>query len=221
MQSKWFLYKVFVVFTFLVTLFTLTACNQEEQPRESNFSGTEFVSTSDLFSLKVPAGWHMEEVIPGADFVMANTETALERYRNGSTIEAGDFVLNIGFLPLALFQENQLAHLGFQLGASPEVFLQSLLPMFRLGDESAAQAAGKTTLVSLEDGREAGRLTFSQAGREGMLLVFEAGNGVFAFVSALGFPGEMPELEGITYAVAAEITYQGTQQALYDALYGG
>jgi hypothetical protein len=220
MRTRQFLHKVLVIFVLLPTLFTLTACKGDEQIKEPSFSGTEFISTTNLFSLTVPVGWSAEEVVPGADLLMANTEAALERYHIGSAIEAGDLVLNVGFLPLALFQEEDLSHLDFQLEASPEVFLESLLPLFRIGDKPADNVAGEATLVSLHDGRDAGVLTFSEQGREGLILVFEAGAGVFAFVSAAGFPGEMNEFQEITYAVADAVAYNGTQDALYDALYG-
>lgn len=181
----------------------------------------EFVSATDLYSLMVPAGWSMEEVVPGADFVMANSAAALERYHNGSTLESGDIVLNVGFLPLALLQEKQLSHLGFQLGASPEVILQSLLPLFRMGDDPAVDAAGEAALVPLSNGKDAGMLTLSDAGYEGIILMFEAGDNVLAFVSAIAFPEKMDEYRELTYTLAAEVVFSGAQDALYAALRGG
>lgn len=72
----------------------------EEPTNEANYVSTsEFVSATDLFSLKVPDGWSSEEILPGADFAMANSESALEHYKNGNAVESGDFVLNVGFLP--------------------------------------------------------------------------------------------------------------------------
>ena len=218
MKPKQFWPQLLLIFGLLIPLFTLTACNQKAQVKDAD---AEFISTADLFSLKVPPDWSAVEVVPGADVAMANSEAALDRYLNHQAVQANDLVLNLVFLPLALFQENQLAHLGFQLEASPELFLQSLLPMFRLGDQPAAQTAGEATLISLANGQMAGRLTFSQENRAGLLLVFEVEDGVFAFVSALGSPETMPKLEDFTYTVAAEIKFQGTQQALYNALYGG
>jgi hypothetical protein len=187
----------------------------------NDVSTSEFVSATNLFSLKVPDGWSSEEVLPGAVFVMANSESALERYKNGGAVKSGDYVINLGFLPLALLQENQLKHLGFQFEASPEAFLQSLLPMFRIGDEPAGDVAGNARLVSLSDGREAGMLTLSNEGGEGMILMFEAGDGVLAFVSTKASPGEMAEFQELTSALAAEVVYNGAQDALYGALYGG
>jgi hypothetical protein len=181
----------------------------------------EIVSATEFFTVKIPAGWSRQEVVPGADFVLGNSEAALERYNTRGDIESGDYVLNVGFLPLALLQERDLSHLGFQFDASPEVFLQSLLPLFRSGDLPAGDNAGEAVLVSLSDEREAGMLTLSDEGREGLILVFTAGDGVLAFVSAVGYPGETGSLQEIAYAVAAEVVFSGTQDALYGALYGG
>lgn len=220
MKSKWLLHKLFVIFILLATLFALGACTKEGQAMEPGFPATAFVSSTDLYNLMIPIGWSTQEVIPGADVLITNTEAALERYTNNDAIESGDTVLNVGFLPLALLQEKELAHLGFQFKASPEVFLQSLLPMFRIGNESAVNVAGEVTLVSLGNGRDAGMLTFSEEGREGLILVFAAGDDVFSFVSAIGFPGEMEEFQEITFSVAAGVTYNGSQDALYKVLYG-
>lgn len=247
MESKLFFKKVFLLVVIVAALFTLTACKKEAQkeveateailqpsstpvPPETSVkkptqeandvSTTEYISTTNLFSLKVPDGWYSEEVLPGAGFVMANSEAALEHYKGGTALQSGDFVLNIGFLPLALLKENQLRHLGFKFDASPEVFLQSLLPMFRIGDEPAGNIAGEAALISLSDGREAGMLTLSDKGREGMIMMFEAGDGVLVFVSGEAFPGEMDEFQELTDALAAEVVYSGAQDALYAALRG-
>lgn len=181
----------------------------------------EVVSITKFFCVQAPTGWHKEEAIPGANLVLANSEMAFERYSTGSTIESGDLVVNIGFLPLTLLQDDQLSHLGFQFEASPEIFLQSLLPMFRIGNEPAADVAGEPTRVSIGDGRDAGMLTLSDEGREGLILVFAAGDGVIAFVSAIGFPGEMDAFQETVYAVTAQVEFSGAQDALYGALYGG
>ncbi|MEJ2263944.1 MAG: hypothetical protein P8X95_10895 [Anaerolineales bacterium] len=220
MKSKRFLQKAFLIFVLMVALFVLAACSGKEQAKEPSIPSTKFVSSTELFSLYVPTGWSIEEVIPGADLVMANSDAALGRFTSDGIIESGDVVLNVGFLPLALLQEKELSHLGFQYEASPDVFLQSLLPMFHLGDKPAGSAAGDVMLVSLGDERDAGMLTFSEEKREGSILVFTAGNDVFAFISATTFPGGMGEFQEITYAVAAGIAYSGSQNALYQKLYG-
>jgi len=220
MKRKRFLCKVVWVFALIAVLSILMACSGKEQTKEPDFPSAEFVSSTELFSLYVPKGWSMEEVIPGADLVMANSETALTHYRKGSALESGELVLNVGFLPLALLQEKELSHLGIQVEVPPDAFLQSLLPMFLLGDQPAKEVAGKAELVSLSDGSDAGKLSLSENEREGLILVFSAGKDVFAFISATTYPGGMNELQEITYAVAAGVTYSGSQDALYSKLYG-
>lgn len=220
MKRKRFLYKVVLVFAIITVLFILMACSRKGRAIEPNFPSAEFVSSTELFSLYVPTGWSMEEVIPGANLVMANSETALTHYRNRSALESGELVLNVGFLPLALLQEKELSHFGIQVEASPDTFLQSLLPMFLLGNQQAKEVAGEAELVSLSDGRDAGMLSLSEDGREGLILAFTAGKDVFAFISATTYPGEMNEFQEITYAVAAGVTYSGSQDALYSKLYG-
>jgi hypothetical protein len=249
MKSKPIFYQAFVILVLLATITVLGACQGAGQTEEATSTTatevetsststpaptpnkvatqpdyeltTEFVSATEFFRLMAPSGWSIEENIPGADLLMANSEQALNRYRDEGTVASGDYVLKVGFLPLALLQDKQLAHFGFQFGASPEVFLQSLLPMFRMGDALAADIAGEITLISLGDEREAGMLTFSDEAYEGVLLVFEAGDGVLAFVSTIAAPGEMEFFQDVTSAVAAEMEFNGTQDALYGVLYGG
>ena len=220
MKRKRFLYKVVWVFALIAVLSILIACSGKEQAIEPDFPSAEFVSSTELFSLYVPTGWSVEEVIPGADLVMANSEAALEHYRSESALESGDLVLNIGFLPLALFQEQALAHLDIQIEASPEVFLQSILPMFLVEGKPAGDVAGEAVSVSLGDGREAGMLIFSKEGRDGLILVSKAGKDVFAFVSVTTYPGGMVEFQETAYQVAAGITYNGSGSDLYSKLNG-
>ena len=220
MIRKRFLYKLVLVIALIAALFILTACSGKVQAKEPDFPSSEFVSSTELFGLYVPTGWSMEEVVSGADLLMANSETALARYRNENAFESGELVLNIGFLPLALFQEKELSHLGIQVEAPPDAFFQSLLPMFLLGDQPAEEAAGETELISLSDGRGAGILSLSEEGRDGLILVFTAGKDVFALVSATTFPGGLQEFQETILEVAAGVAYTGTQDALYSKLYG-
>lgn len=220
MNSKVYLKRLFAVFSLLTLLFSLSACGGKQQGRQPNFPVTELVSSTELFRLYIPTGWNTQEVVPGADLLMANSEAALEHYRSESGFESGELVLNVGFLPLAFLQEKELSHLGIQVEAPPDAFLQSLLPMFLLGGQPAREATGKAGLVSLSDGRDAGMLTLSEDGREGLILVFTAGKDVFAFISATTYPGGMNDFREITYAVAAGVTYSGSQDALYSKLYG-
>ena len=220
MNSKVYLKRLFAVFSLLTLLFSLSACGGKQQGRQPGFPVTELVSSTELFKLYVPVDWRMDEVIPGADLVVANTESALTHYRSESALESGELVLNIGFLPFALFEEQALAHLKIQIEASPEVFLQSILPMFLVDGEPAGDLVGEPVLVSLGDGRDAGTVTFSKEGRDGMILVFKAGKDVFAFVSVITYPGGMVEFQETAHEVAAGITYDGSGSALYSKLNG-
>jgi len=220
MKAKRFLNKVSIMFVMMAVLFVLSACRGEVHALEPSFPSTEFLSSTDLFRLYVPSGWRMEESVPGAGLVMANTEAALERYNNGNALETDDVVLNVGFLPMALLQEKELSHLGFQFKAPPDLFLQSLLPMFHIGYKPSSNVVGKPALVSLGNEQDAGMLTFSEEGRDGLILVFIASNDVITFLSATTSPGGMGEFQEIIYAVAAGVAYSGSQDALYSKLYG-
>jgi hypothetical protein len=178
----------------------------------------QIVSVTEFFSLQVPEGWSSEEVIPGANFVMANSEQALERYRAGKVIETGDFVLNIGFLPYRLLQTNELRSLDFQFDAPADIFFQSLIPMFRTAD---TLAPSEPQLVTLNNKREAGLLKISERGREGAILMIFAGDSVIALVSSVAYPGEMDQFQGIADSIAAEVEFSGDQDALYGIRLGG
>ena len=220
MKSQIFLQRLFVIFSLLALLFSLSACGKKDQGREPSFPVTEYVSSTELFKLYIPTGWKAQEVIPGADIIMANSDTALENYQSGNALESGELVLNVGFLPLALFQEQALAHLDIQIEASPEIFLQSILPMFLVEGEPAGDVAGEAVSVSLGDGREAGMLIFSKESRDGLILVSKAGKDVFAFFSVTTYPGGLVEFQETAYQVAAGITYNGSGSDLYSKLNG-
>lgn len=246
-MNKSIFQRLFLVIVFLAALSTLAACRKVTQdkpvasapvagganrPTSTSLSpeatkapngppGVAFVSATELYSLKTPGGWVVEEIVPGAGLVMANSEAALERARSGSATGPGDFVLNLGFLPVALLKEKELTHLGFQLDAPAEVVLQSLLPMFQIGADPAAEVLGQPVRISLRDEREAGMLTVTSEAHEGMILLFEASDGVLALVSTFAYEGEMAEYQEITYAIAAEVAYNGAQDALYGVLLGG
>ena len=149
---------------------------------------------------------------------MANTEDALGRYKDGGAVSSGDFVLNVGFLPYDLFEQREVKPLGIQFEATPDVFLQSVLPIFNIKGDAVL---GDVDLVSLDGERDAGMITVSEEGREGMILMFEAGDGVVAFVSTIGFPGEMADFQEAAYAVAAGVTFGGAHEALYGQLLRG
>jgi len=189
-----------------------------EEPATAETVMEEYVSMTEFFSVQVPAGWISEETFPGGAFITANSEAALSRFNNGGAVESGDLVLNIGFLPYELFRQREVVPLGIQFDAPPDLFLQSVLPVFRFADNAIVSAP---ELVALSDEREAGLVTLSDEGREGIILMFEAGDEVVAFVSAVGFPGELAPFQELTYAVAAGVAFSGAQEALYGTLLGG
>jgi hypothetical protein len=178
----------------------------------------EYVSATEFFSVKVPAGWSSGETFPGGAFIMANSEGALERFKNDHAIESGDLVLNVGFLPFELFRQREVVPLDIQFDATPDLFLQSLLPMFRISEDAVLS---EPELVSLSDDRDVGLLTALGEWREGLILMFSAGDEVVGIVSAVGFPGELDAYRDIVYAVAAEVTFNGAQDVLYRTFLGG
>lgn len=178
----------------------------------------EYVSTTEFFSLKVPAGWSSEETFPGGAYIMANSEAAFEHYNNGSGFEPGDLVINVGFLPYELFRQREIVPLNIQFDETPDLFLQSILPIFRSADNAVLS---DTELVSLSDERDAGLVTVSDQGREGLILVFVAGDEVIALVSAIGYPGEIDAYREPIYTIAAGVVFSGTQDALYGTFLGG
>lgn len=188
----------------------------QAEPMDIELQGV--VSMTEFFSLAVPAGWSSAEPVPGGAFVMANSQAALDRHQGGQAVEAGDLVINVGFLPYRLLEANELRGLGFQFDAPLDVFLQSLMPMFKT---DAALTFSQAELVSLGNDREAGRMTVSAEGREGIVLMFPAGDRVIALVSAVAAPGGMAQFEAVTYSVASGVTFGGEQDALYGALLGG
>jgi hypothetical protein len=76
-------------------------------------------------------------------------------------------------------------------------------------------------LVSLSGAQEAGKLAVSDAQREGMVLMFPAGDSVISLVSTVNFPGEADAYQDTAYAIAAGVVFNGEQDALYGTLLGG
>jgi hypothetical protein len=177
----------------------------------------EFVSESEFFSIQVPADWHTEEVVPGIALVTANSEAAFARYSAGETPESGDFVVNVGFLPYEVLRQRELASWNIQFDATPDIFLQSFLPLFRLDEETLM---GDAQLISLSDTRDAGQLSFSDGEREGTVVVFHAGEEIVGFVSTVGAVGETADFQDVTYAIATEAEFSAPQQTLWFALLG-
>lgn len=190
----------------------------DELPVTTASDVEEFVSVTEFFSVKIPNGWSSEETFPGGALIMANSDVALDRYQDGSAVEPGDFVLNIGFLPFALFKQREVVPLGIQVEATPDVFLRSLLPLFKIEGEAVLS---NVELVSTNGERDAGMLTVSDEGREGIILLLVAGDGVVALISTVSYPGEMAEFQDIVYTIASEATFRGAQDVLYGTFLGG
>ena len=177
-------------------------------------------SSSGHVRIMVPPGWVIEEDADGVRLVLANAEAALTTFKEGELPKPGEVVITIGFIPAALFAEKDFSHVGIQLEASPDLFLQSIMPMLRITGAETADVSG-SELVPLSGEREAGLATIATLQREGSLLVFEAAEGVMAFVSTVAYPGELPDLQAITFAVASSLDYTGSADALTAAFYGG
>ena len=198
-------------FTLLLVLSNVFLANAQD----SNMR--EFISESEFFSIKVPADWYTEEVVPGIALVTASSEAAFARYSAGEAPESGDFVVNVGFLPYEVLRQRELASWNIQFEATPDVFLQSFLPLFRLDEEILM---GDAQLISLSDTRDAGQLSFSDGERAGTVMVFHAGEEIVGFVSTAGVPGETADFQDVTYPIAAEAKFTAPQQTLWFALLG-
>ena len=176
--------------------------------------------TNNMFSVAYPAGWIAFEHEDGIGLAIANSDAAMTRFGVGESVP-GDLALNIGFIPAAWFAMGEWEDVGIQLEATPDVFLQSIMPMLRLTEAYAEGAVIRDSeLVSLSDGVEAGLLTVSYGERVGMLIVFETTEGVFAFVNALGNPAEVEDFQKIALAVAASIEYTDSAENLRDSFFG-
>lgn len=177
-------------------------------------------SSSGHVSVMSPSGWVVEEDADGVRLVLANAEAALTTFNAGEQPKPGEAVITIGFIPAALFAEKDFSHVGIQLEASPDLFLQSIMPMLRITGAETADVSG-SELVPFSDEREAGLVTIATPQREGSLLVFEAAEGVMAFVSTVAYLGELPDLQAVTFAVVSSLDYIGSADTLTTAFYGG
>ena len=176
----------------------------------------KFVSATKFFSLTVPARWRTEEKVPGVALIMASSQAALDRFKGGAAFQPGDVVVNVGFLPFALLRLPGVRDLDFKFEAPPEVFLQSLLPMFHLSGD----ALGDISRVSLGNGRTAGMLRVSSKGHEGLVLLVKAGEGIIALISTVYLPGEAQRFQASVYTVAGSVDFVGTQEGLLGSIIG-
>ena len=92
-----------------------------------------------------------------------------------------------------------------------------MLPLFRISDGAVISEA---ELVSVSDQRDVGKVTVLADGREGSILVFHPADGVVAFVSTAGFPGETADFQEFAYAIAAGTAFSAPQNALWGVMVG-
>jgi hypothetical protein len=178
-----------------------------------------FISALEHINVRQLEDWVIEEDEDGIQFVIANSKAALEHFQADQS-KPGDFALNTGFIPASFFERREFADLNIKMGVDPGAFLQSIMPMLRLtGDSVESAVVNENELVSLGDKYEAGLLKISNEKREGMFIVFEAAEGVMAFVSAVGYPGELHSFLEIAFTIAASIEYRGSVENLITAFY--
>ncbi len=173
---------------------------------------TEFTSATEQFSLRYPAAWVVEEDVKGGVLTIANTEAALSRF-SADQVEAGDFALNVGFVP-AIFLEL----IGVRLGTTPQSLLQSIMPVMRSRSENTVVSDIK--VVSFAGDREAALMMVSDEQGEGSFMVFEAAEGVIAFISAVGHPAEFEAFSDIALTVSATVKFNGDADVLWAAMLG-
>ena len=177
----------------------------------------EFISERGFFSVDVPTDWKADEIVPGAALLIANSDAAVERYQANDQPESGDLIVSVGFLPYNILQAPQVASLNIQYDASPDIFLQSLLPLFRIREEVSV---GMAELVSVSDLRDAGVVSVSADEREGDILVFHVADRVVAFISTQGFLGETDTFQEFVYSIAASTEFTAPQSALWGVMVG-
>jgi hypothetical protein len=176
---------------------------------------TDYSSSTGQFRLSYPTAWVLDETLGDGALLLGNTQAALDRHVGGAPPAAGDLVVNVGFLPFTLFQRKELKPFDLQLQAPPDRILQSVLPVFHTKGDAVL---GEADLVSLSEERDAGMVTVSAGDREGLILMFSAGDQVVALISTVASPGEMSRFEDVTYRIASEVVFEGDGEALYGRL---
>jgi hypothetical protein len=178
----------------------------------------EFTSATEQFSLRYPADWVAEEDVEGGVLVIANTEAALARFNAGQKIEAGDFALNVGFVPAEFFE---IPMVDMRVEGTPKSSLLqfTLASLMRARNDNTAVSDIK--IVSFAGEREAALVMVSDDQGEGAFMIIDdAGERVVAFVSAVGYPAEFETFSDIALTVAATVEYNGHSEALWAAMLG-
>lgn len=179
---------------------------------------TAYRSPSDQFEVSHPLTWVVEETFDGGAVVLANTQEAMDRHRNGTAPDDDDLVVNVGFLPATLFEQRELRRFEVTEDLAPDDYLRAALPVFETVDGASI---GEVELVTLPDGSEAGATTVEATDREGRILATEAGTRVTAIISTTTAPGKGRDYEEVVEAIAAGSAFDGDGDALYGRLLSG
>lgn len=236
MRSKRFLHKPLVLLALVPALFALTACQyferleeeestleaEEIQPAPSPIASETPVEepaspeamdfVNDLFSVAYPAGWVALEHEDGSGVILANSESSLDRYRQGAELESGDQALNISLTPAELYQA---LFIPIEPGSSAGELSEALLT--KLGGINGTEAVA-AEIVTLEDGREVAIQRAANNRAEGSVILFEIFEGVIALTTVTGYPGEYEEAEGTALAILLSLDFGGTVETLTVAI---
>lgn len=236
MRSKRFLHKVLVLLALVLALFALTACQyferleeeestleaEETQPAQSPIAPETSVEepaspetmdfVNDLFSVAYPAGWVALEHEDGSGVILANSESGLDRYRQGAELKSGDQALNISLTPAELYQA---LFIPIEPGSSAGELSEALLT--KLGGINGTEAVA-AEIVTLEDGREVAIQRAANNRAEGSVILFEIFEGVIALTTVTGYPGEYEEAEGTALAILLSLDFGGTVETLTVAI---
>lgn len=175
-------------------------------------------SPSDQFEVSHPVTWVVEETFDGGAVVLANTQEAMDRYRDGAAPDDDDLVVNVGFLPATLFEQRELRRFEVTEDLAPDDYLRAALPVFETVDGASV---GEVELVMLPDGSEAGAVSVEAADREGRILAVEASPRVTAIISTTTAPGKRHGYDEVVESIAASSAFDGDDGALYGRLLTG
>ncbi len=179
---------------------------------------TPYRSPSGRFEVSYPTVWTAVETLDGGALVLANSAEAMERHDSGVSPTADDLVINIGFLPAALFEQRELRRFDVTLDLAPDDLFRALLPIFNtVGDATV----GDVELVDIADGHQAGAAAISASGSEGRILTFPAGPRAMALVSTKSAPGQSDRYDDVVNRIAASTVFDGDGDALYGQLLTG
>lgn len=239
MRSKRFLHNVLVLLALMSALFALAACQIVKRLEEGESTLEAEVQTTiqpasspiapetsveepaspeamdfvnDLFSVAYPAGWVALEHEDGSGVILANSESGLDRYRQGAELKSGDQALNISLTPAELYQA---LFIPIEPGSSAGELSEALLT--KLGGINGTEAVA-AEIVTLEDGREVAIQRAANNRAEGSVILFEIFEGVIALTTVTGYPGEYEDAEGTALAILLSLDFGGTVEILTVAI---